>query len=228
MKHTKKQKSISCAKSHSCAKNAKEFIDEKEAKKIATCRISFAKGRKFLEWVLFIFVLATIGLQTSRTVFHGSKFSIPKLTESTHSIPLPEGVSVIVCHAAVRCPTCRAIEAETKKCLEKHFSKIPLTFLTLNYEAPENAPLAERFQLAAASVLLVRHEQGKETFRNLMTEAWQTIGKDEAFEVMLTKNLTQFLKVPEKEVVPPEEPAEEAKQESSGIQLNLQDSKFWE
>jgi len=137
---------------------------------------------KIIKYLLLAFVAVSVGI----LIFQ--KLNPPEMTT------FPENVSVIVCHATARCPTCRAIEAGTKKCLEEFFSEEKLFFTTLNYEAPENRIFAEKYKVSAATVVLLRRQNGKEEGVNLVSEVWETAGDEVRFMNMLHEKLEHFLK----------------------------------
>lgn len=139
------------------------------------------KPKIILKYVLLVFVIATLVAQ------------IGKSFRETPQVALPQGLTVIVCHAQVRCPTCTTMERLSKQCLAKHFPNAGVQFVTLNYEAAENREIAEKYGIATATVLLVRLEKDEATVENLVTQAWQTVGDEPAFIEMLRKHLTAFL-----------------------------------
>lgn len=130
---------------------------------------------------LLIFVAATLAMQV------GNSF------RNIAQAPLPQGLTVIVCHAKIRCPTCATMERLAKQCLAEYFPDAGVQFATLNYAAAENRGIAEKYGIATATVLLVRREGEVETVENLVTPAWETIGDDAVFIEMLRTHLAAFL-----------------------------------
>lgn len=156
--------------------------------------------RLTVKYMLLFFALASLGMQGWRTLDSVRK-SIPPSSEDATSDVFSHGVTVVVCHATVRCPTCRAMETGVRKCLKDRFSHQPVTLRILNYEAPENAAAVRRWQVATAAVVLVRKENGKEIFLNLTADAWRTAGNEPEFQKMLSENLARFLTPPDSEVL---------------------------
>lgn len=139
------------------------------------------KWKKAIKYLLLVFVATTLIVQVGKSF------------RQTPQAELPDGLSVVVCHAQVRCPTCTTMEKLSRECLEEFFPDRAIAFVTLNYEATENREIAEKYGVATATVLLVRRENGTEEVKNLVTPAWQTIGDAAAFKHMLRENLSAFI-----------------------------------
>lgn len=136
---------------------------------------------KTLKYLLLLFVCMTIGIQLAKTFT-----KVPRAE-------LPDRRSVIACHAAIRCPTCISMERQTKAFLERAFPKSGLQFRILNYQAPENAAIAERYKIATATILLVDKTGGQERVENLAADVWTFVGDEDAFAAMLQENISRFL-----------------------------------
>lgn len=139
------------------------------------------KPKIFLKYILLVFIIATLVVQVGKSF------------RETPQVGLPQGLTVMVCHAQVRCPTCTTMERLSQRCLAEYFPDAGVQFATLNYEAAENREIAEKYGVATATVLLVRREGEAVTVENLVTQAWQTVGDEPAFIEMLRKHLTAFL-----------------------------------
>lgn len=158
--------------------------------KLRKCWPTKMTFKKCLKYLLLIFIAATLAAQ------------IAKHFRETPQNVLPEGLTVIVCHAQIRCPTCTEMERLTQLCLQEHFAGTEVAFMTLNYEVPENREIAEKHGLATAAVLLVKRENGTEDVRKIVTPAWQTLGDESAFLKMLHENLLAFLRGEELDETP--------------------------
>lgn len=139
------------------------------------------KPRMIVKYILLIFVVVTLVVQVGKSF------------RETPQVVLPQGLTVMVCHAQVRCPTCTTMERLGQRCLAEYFPDAGVQFATLNYEAAENREIAEKYGVATATVLLVRREGEAVTVENLVTQAWQTVGDESAFIEMLREHLAAFL-----------------------------------
>ncbi len=137
---------------------------------------------KYFKILLLLFAAATVGLQIIKSV------------TTVSPSELPEGVSVIVCHASIRCPTCTSMERLTKACLEQSFPHSGIQFRTINYQLPENAAIAQQYKIATATVLLSDKQGADERVENLAAQAWSLSGDDNAFMTMLKSNIEKFLR----------------------------------
>jgi len=76
-------------------------------------------------------------------------------------------VTVYYFHATNRCPTCLAIEANTKKTVETYFANElkagTLKFIVINVDEDKNKKLAEKYEAAGAALILAKTVNVKET-----------------------------------------------------------------
>lgn len=108
-----------------------------------------------------------------------------------------DGVLVYLFHGNVRCPTCLAIEANTKEVLEATFAEAihsgRVIVKEINYEQPENRSYIQKYQIIAPTVVMVRVRAGQEVrYENLM-DVWQLIDDKEKFHQYIAENLQAFL-----------------------------------
>ena len=137
---------------------------------------------KAVKYALLTFVVLTFIMQIIRSC------------EAVNVRELPEGTSVIVFHAAIRCPTCRTMERLTKELLDNLFSGQDVAFYVMDYQAPENQEIVKRFGIATATVVFLEKEGNSVRFENLVNEAWETVGQEERFTQTIRTNLERFLK----------------------------------
>lgn len=82
-------------------------------------------------------------------------------------------LEVIYFHATRRCPTCMAIENNTKKTLETNFSSQlkdgTIKFITINVDEEKNAKIAEKYEATGSALFITVTKMDKEQ-RNDMTE----------------------------------------------------------
>lgn len=132
---------------------------------------------------LWIFLLAFFMLPA----FTG--FTQEKQTETTK-------VDVYYFHATKRCPTCEAIEKETKKTLNGSFADQMNSGIVklhvLNLDEKENKAFVEKYEIYGSSLLLVPSSDGDVV--NLTTKAFM-YAKDQpfAFRKELRENLKELL-----------------------------------
>jgi hypothetical protein len=74
-------------------------------------------------------------------------------------------VEVYYFHGTMRCPTCLAVEEQTRKTLDENFPEElkagTVKLSVLNFEESENKALAEKFQIGWSSLILYVPESGK-------------------------------------------------------------------
>ena len=84
--------------------------------------------------------------------------------EATPDDAVDSGLAVYYLHSNYRCPTCRTVEAETKKLLETEFApqldRGEIVFKTINYEKPSGVKLAREFKVNSAVVVLAVVKDG--------------------------------------------------------------------
>lgn len=82
-----------------------------------------------------------------------------------------DGIEVLYFHGKQRCKSCVSIELRTKEMLDTYFSKEmkegKIIFKTIDFSLKENEPIADKYEIAFSSLLLVKHKNGEETVRNL-------------------------------------------------------------
>lgn len=106
-------------------------------------------------------------------------------------------VDVYYFHSTKRCPTCEAIERETKKTLDNAFAAQmadgTIKLHILNLEEKANKALVEKYEIAGSSLLLIPVSGGKAV--DLTNKAF-LYAKDNsfAFRKELKEKLTELLK----------------------------------
>lgn len=105
-------------------------------------------------------------------------------------------VEVLYFHGKQRCPTCKAIERETKELVSTAFANEvkdgKLVFKALDID--ENESLAEKYQATWSSLILVEHGHGKEEVEDMTKFAFSNARKSpEAFKNGLTDRIKEML-----------------------------------
>jgi hypothetical protein len=82
-------------------------------------------------------------------------------------------LEVIYFHATRRCPTCMAIEENTKKTLDTYFKDQlksgTIKFTVINVDEEKNKQIAEKYEATGSALFLTKTVDGKET-KTDMTE----------------------------------------------------------
>lgn len=110
--------------------------------------------------------------------------------------PMTDVVEVLYFHGKQRCPTCKAIEQETKELVLTNFTNETksgkLVFKEL--DITENESLAEKYQVTWSSLILVEHDKGEETVENLTTFAFENARKSpDIFKQGLADKIKEML-----------------------------------
>jgi len=82
-------------------------------------------------------------------------------------------LDVLYFHATRRCPTCMAIEENTKKTLDTYFSAQlkngTIKFTVINVDDSKNKAIAEKYEATGSALFLTKSSGGKES-KNDLTE----------------------------------------------------------
>lgn len=109
-------------------------------------------------------------------------------------------VELLVFYGAQRCATCRAIEDHSKELVESVFaedlSSGLLVYRTVDMTTADGEALADRYEVASSSLLLVQHLGDKETVNNLTRFAFGSARtKPEEFKSGLQKEVRNLLNI---------------------------------
>lgn len=147
-------------------------------------------------FLLLGFVLATLGYLT------WSEFERPAQRESGEdvvAVDAPQGEHVVVYyfHSPVRCVKCRKMELLAMEVLEERFSEDTssrrVIWKALDYQAPQNAPLAELFELTSSSLVLAKYDGADLREWNNLTLIWQLVNEDERYKDYVADELHHLL-----------------------------------
>lgn len=123
---------------------------------------------------------------------------------------LENGLVVYYFHGDIRCPTCRAIESQTHETVQNDFAdrlkSSRIAWKVLNYDKPEGADLAKRFDVHMANVVLARMSGGQIENWKRLDQVWALVGDKPAFAEFVRAEITQMLP----ESAPLGDPAETA------------------
>ena len=104
--------------------------------------------------------MRTILVAVLATVILAACGNNPRKTAT--SDPQSDGVEVLCFHGAQRCVTCTAIENGAKEVVDTYFAKQiedgDISFRIIDITQPENAALADKYEITWSSILLVRRQ----------------------------------------------------------------------
>jgi hypothetical protein len=140
---------------------------------------------------LLLFVCATI---VTIIVRAGSEQTAP--TEAPMATA-DTAVTVYYFHSDYRCETCDRMEAFTTTAIEGGFADQiesgRLRWRVVNFEEPANRHLAERYELAAASVVLEHKQEGVVTDSKNLIRIWEISDDESAFVDYIRDETQAFL-----------------------------------
>ena len=123
---------------------------------------------------------------------------------------LDDGLVVYYFHGEIRCPTCRAIESQSRETVENDFAEQlrsgEMAWRIVNYEKPESADLAKKFDVHMANVVLARMDGGEIKNWKRLDQVWALVGDKPAFAEFVRTEIGQMLA----ESTPPADPPEES------------------
>lgn len=110
-----------------------------------------------------------------------------------------KGTLVLYFHNKQRCPTCLAIEKEARTVTESLFAKEladgKLIFRSLDLSEKENEGIAEKYEIAFSSLLVIDSKGGKERVENMTDYAFATaLNEPEALQDSIGRVISRFLK----------------------------------
>ena len=82
-----------------------------------------------------------------------------------------DGIEVLYFHGTQRCKSCVSIELRTKEMLDTYFAQEmkegKIVFKAIDISLTENEPIADKYEIAFSSLLVIKHQNGDETVKNL-------------------------------------------------------------
>lgn len=109
-------------------------------------------------------------------------------------------VEVVVFHGVKQCQTCQAIKKNAQEVATEVAKTLgvgkKVVYKVVDFSKPENKKLAEKYQIAWTSLLLIKHgADGKETIKNLSEYAIENARTNtEAFRKTLSEDIRTLLK----------------------------------
>lgn len=108
-------------------------------------------------------------------------------------------VEVIVFHGVKQCETCKAIKANSQDVVASQFQNPgknkKVVYRVIDFSKPENKKIAEKYEIAWTSLVLVKHQNGKETVNNISKFAIKNARTNTSmFKKQLAKDIKKMLK----------------------------------
>lgn len=100
-------------------------------------------------------------------------------------------------HGTARCEACLLTEQATRAVVEQHFgpelAAQRLSFVSVDYDLPENARFLTAYQLPCPSLVLVRQAAGDDLEWKLLAETWQWVHEPLQLEHYIETEVRSFL-----------------------------------
>lgn len=108
-------------------------------------------------------------------------------------------VEVLYFHGKRRCATCMAIESNTGLTMRKFFAKQikngKVFLKIIDISKKENEKIAEKYEVTWSSLIIVRHKNGKETYKNMTEFAFANARKSpDVFRAGVVKSVNEMLR----------------------------------
>lgn len=109
------------------------------------------------------------------------------------------GTQIVVTyfHGDKRCATCNRLERETKQALDEAFAQElsagDLVWRVANRQSPENAALAQAFNLLTNAVVVEQVHDGKRTAWKNLEAVWDFLAEEEAFDAYVQSEVKAYL-----------------------------------
>ena len=130
------------------------------------------KAKKIIGKLLMAFLLVSVGVAI------GKEMALRNAPAPAEPIIASSEKEVVVYYMhAIPCVTCTFIETTTEKLVREEFAVAvaagTMKFVSLNYLEPENAALADKYNVGENMVIAVRFEDGKEAARVRLDEVME-------------------------------------------------------
>ena len=118
---------------------------------------------------IFVFLVVTLIWTACGNSKESSETTVPIAL-------LQDGVEVLSFHSKQRCPTCIAIENETRNLLNSSFEQemadSTIVLRVFDLSEKENQQIAEHYQVSFSSLILVKYVNGQPEVHNLTEYAF--------------------------------------------------------
>lgn len=143
--------------------------------------------------ILFLFITSLALMSCSTNAKRESSVEIQ------NEISVKDHVEVLYFHGKQRCPTCMAIENNTKAAIEANFTeqikKGNVEFKVIDISKKENEKIAEKYEVTWSSLFIVNYKEGQEVYKNMTEFAFKNARKSpDAFKAEVIKTINDMLK----------------------------------
>ena len=121
------------------------------------------------------------------------------LNKNTSASAAPDKVVVYYFHGTRRCPTCLGIQKTIEETIEEKFAKEleadMLVFEELNFEAEENKPYVEQYQLSFSTMIVTARAGEKVVRWDNAGKIWDFAHAHDDLRAYVEKNIRAYLKL---------------------------------
>lgn len=143
-------------------------------------------ARNAIKNLLLGFVLVSIGFAL------GKEFALRSIRTTQAGDPAPAAIGdktiVYYVHGTIRCVTCNKIEKLAHETIQREFAEDlragRIEWRTMNFQ--EHEDLAQRYDIASSTLVLVKLTQGKEVGFKKLDEVWTLADNPAAFSAYVT------------------------------------------
>ena len=150
------------------------------------------KAKKIIGKLLMAFLLVSVGVAIGKEM---AARSVQPAAEPALAAG-QEKVMVYYMHG-IPCVTCTFIDTTTEKLVSEEFAEAVkagrMEFVSLNYLAPENAGLADKYNVGSNMVVAVRFEGGNEVRRVRLDEVMELAGQGDELRNYLRQGIESVL-----------------------------------
>lgn len=143
-------------------------------------------------------LLAFVGLSLAAIVVKEVRRPAAPPTPSANAAAEASHVVAFYFHGNMRCPTCKAIEAQSQEAIGKYFADQlksgELEWRLVNYDSPENEHFRDDFQISFQSVILTEEAGGRVSRWKNLVDVWTKIHEPPPeFEQYVVDETSAFL-----------------------------------
>lgn len=121
----------------------------------------------------------------------------PVLTQSVRAEESSVQVIAYYFHRTVRCPTCRAIEANSEKMINEIFSQQisaeRVIWMDVNLDQPGGKEFEKEFEVSGSMLVIAQMTNGKCSSYKKLEDVWDIYDKPEKLRKYLTDEISQML-----------------------------------
>jgi hypothetical protein len=150
--------------------------------------------------VLSLFIASSVVALVVRTIRDASEAptnAAPAVKPAVGAGAAGPRVIVYCFHGKVRCPTCETIESYAHEAVSEGFADElhagRIEWRVLEYDDPQNLPLAKEYEVIAPTIVVVRLDGGNLVRWENLSDVWGLVGDKAEFLEFVRKNVRVFL-----------------------------------